>query len=244
MFNHAVRNLQDAIDKIEKADNEEAFKNSISAIHDYMIKIKVDSSYLKKLESLSFYMRNEFSERDNKIKLEEAKVRVKKFLFQLADQNENSEILLQILENFFFYLEAMWESTPHQKGGIKKEHLQTLKIANEYDVQLLLYAYLKPLFPNVRREVTEDTGYENVRVDLEINEDTVIEVKCSHPKMKWKRLIEEIEADMVHYSASNIYFYIYDKEKIIDNPEIFKSVYEKKIQGKNVKIVIVQPKML
>lgn len=31
--------------------------------------------------------------------------------------------------------------------------------------------------------------------------------------MKEKKLIEEIEADIVHYSARNLYFFIYDKEK-------------------------------
>lgn len=244
MFNYAVRNLQDAIDKIEKADSDDAFRNAISSIQDYMLKIKMASVYPQKLDSLSFYMKNAFSENDNKIKLEEAKGRVKKFLYSLAEQDENSEILLQILENFYLYLEAMWENTPHQKGGIKKEHLRSLKITNEYDVQFLLYAYLKPLFQNMRKEVSEDTGYENVRVDLKINEDTVIEIKCSRPKMQLKKLLEEIEADMVHYSASNIYFYVYDKEKIIDNPSIFITTYENRIPGKNVKIIIVQPRIL
>ena len=53
--------------------------------------------------------------------------------------------------------------------------------------------------------------------------------------MKLKKLVEEIEADMVHYGAENIYFLIYDKEKIIENPMVFKKTYEEKIKGKKYK---------
>ena len=35
---------------------------------------------------------------------------------------------------------------------------------------------------------------------------------------------------MVHYSAKNIYFFIYDKEKLIDNLCNFKSIYEEKMR--------------
>lgn len=60
----------------------------------------------------------------------------------------------------------------------------------------------------------------------------------------FKKLIEEIEADMVHYSAKNIYFFLYDKEKIIENPFNLKKAYEEKMKGKNIHIVIHQPKIL
>ena len=62
--------------------------------------------------------------------------------------------------------------------------------------------------------------------------------------MKVKKLLEEIEADIVHYSASNIYFFIYDKEKIIENPASMKSHLEKKIKEKRIHIIIHQPKRL
>lgn len=62
--------------------------------------------------------------------------------------------------------------------------------------------------------------------------------------MKLTKLIEEIEADMIHYSAENIYFFLYDKEKIIENPMVFKKSYEGKIKGKRVHIIIHQPKIL
>lgn len=41
----------------------------------------------------------------------------------------------------------------------------------------------------------------------------MIEIKCTRENMKLKKLTEEIEADIIHYSAKNIYFFLYDKEK-------------------------------
>ena len=49
---------------------------------------------------------------------------------------------------------------------------------------------------------------------------------------------------MIHYSEKNIYFFIYDKEKIIKEPQIFKKTYEKMVKEKNIHITIHQPKIL
>ncbi len=80
--------------------------------------------------------------------------------------------------------------------------------------------------------------------DILLDSDCVIEVKCSRDSMRIKNLTEEIEADMVHYSASEIYFFIYDKEKIIKDPANFKKTYESIIKEKKIHIVIHQPKKL
>ncbi len=92
--------------------------------------------------------------------------------------------------------------------------------------------------------MSEDTGYNTVRVDIVLDIKNVIEVKCTRKGMAQKKLIEEIEADMVHYSAKNIYFFIYDKEKIIENPLGFKNIYEKKVANKKIHIIIHQLKIL
>ena len=136
------------------------------------------------------------------------------------------------------------ERETHKKGGIQKNQLECLKIRNEYDVQHLLYAYLKPLYPMARLEVYEDTGYSTVRTDILLDSDNTIEVKCTRKGMALKKLVEEIEADMVHYSAKSICFFIYDKEKIIDNPYNFKETYEEKVKDKQIHIIIHQPKIL
>ena len=146
--------------------------------------------------------------------------------------------LVRVVDNYYLFLESLLERPPHKRGGIQKEHLSGLKIQNEYDVQHLLYAYLKPLYPLARAEVSEDTGYGTVRTDVFLDPEHVVEVKCTRSNMKQKKLIEEIEADMVHYSAEHIYFFIYDKEKIIENPQLFRNIYENKVKGKQIHIVI------
>ena len=176
--------------------------------------------------------------------MEAAKERVVQYLEDIIYDNTDDESLLKILENFYMFLEALLERVPDKRGGIQQEKLALLKIENEYDVQHLLYASIKSLYPMARIEVSEDSGYGTVRTDIFIDTEHVIEVKCTRKNMKLKKLVEEIEADMVHYGAENIYFLIYDKEKIIENPMVFKKTYEEKIKGKNIHIIIHQPKLL
>lgn len=153
-------------------------------------------------------------------------------------------IIIKILTNFYLFLENFLERSPHKSGGITAEQLEKLKIKNEYDIQHFLYAYVKPLYPLARKEVSEDTGYALVRTDIWLDSQNIIEVKCTRNGMKVKKLIEEIEADMVHYHAGNIYFFIYDKEKLIENPAVFQKTYEKRMDGKNIYVIIHQPKIL
>ena len=55
------------------------------------------------------------------------------------------------------------------------------------------------------------------------------------------KLTEEIEADIVHYKADYIFFYIYDKEKIIKDRHAFESNFNRSFDGKEVRIIILQP---
>ena len=181
------------------------------------------------------------------IELKKYKDRIEKYIRLLQNcnkENESNKLLLQILKNFDMFLHEFFRGKPHGKSSIDMDGLKKFQINNEYDLQYILYSYLKPIYPLCRMEVPEDTGYETVRTDIYINQGTVLETKCSRPSMSQKKLIEEIEADITHYGASNIFFYIYDKEKIIDNPELFKKIYENKIYEKNIYIEILQPKEL
>ena len=142
-------------------------------------------------------------------------------------------------------MEAFFEKEPHGRAGIDKKTLRSIAIQNEYDVQHILYALLKPLFPEARTEVPEDTGFSMVRTDIWIKElSAVIEIKCSRDSMTVKKLTEEIAADMVHYQAGHIFFFLYDKNKIIDNPYALKTTYQKMMDGKHIHIIIHQPKIL
>lgn len=51
---------------------------------------------------------------------------------------------------------------------------------------------------------------------------------------------ESIGADICHYNARNLFFFIYDKDNIIKNPEVFKATYTKVIDKKNIETYIVQ----
>lgn len=155
-----------------------------------------------------------------------------------------NDILSCVLNNFYEYLETLRERRLHGKATLSKFKLENIVIDNEYDIQFLLFAYLKPLFPKERLEVSEDTGYGTVRTDILIDKDTCIEVKCSRLSMNEKALESQIKEDMVHYKQKNIFFFIYDKDKIVRNPPAFKECYEEMMVGKNIYVVIHQPKKL
>lgn len=236
--------LPQVINRINHAENEEEFQNAVSSLKTYLKGIAINPESLLEVERRAYYLANNYSERDTKEKIEQAKRRVLQYIDELMVASSDNTMLMQILDNFYLFLEGLIEREPHKKGGIRKEQLELLKIKNEYDIQHLLFAYLRPLYPLARTEVSEDTGYSTVRVDIVLDSENVIEVKCTRKGMVKKRLIEEIEADMIHYSAKNIYFFIYDKEKIIDNPLNFRNTYERKISDKQIHIIIHQPKLL
>ena len=120
--------------------------------------------------------------------------------------------------------------------------MKKIQIENEYDLQHLLYAVIKPLYPDARREVSDDSGVGTVRSDIIIlSLNTIIEAKCTRTSTNLKKLTEEIEADIVHYKADYIFFYIYDKEKIIKDRHAFETNFNRSFDGKEVRIIILQP---
>lgn len=242
MFN--ANNLQNIIKSINEAQNDDEFGNAINKLKTYLKDIGIDTQYIFELEQQAFYMKNDYSDKDNADKRNGAKKKVFSYIEKIMSNGANYVNLANILENYYFFIEALLEREPDKRGGIKKEKLNGIKIENEYDVQFLLYAYLKPIYPMARAEVNDDTGYSTVRADIELDSNNVIEVKCTRDNMQRKKLVEEIEADMIHYNYANIYFFIYDKSKIIDNPSNFKSTYERKVNDKNIHIIIHQPKIL
>ena len=237
-------NLQNIIKDINEVQSDSEFGGAINRLKKYLKEAETDSKHIFELEQQAFYMKNDYSDKDNTDKRNEAKRKVLNYIEGIMSNKTNYDNLTNILENFYFFIEALLERAPDKRGGIQREELEKIKIKNEYDVQFLLYAYLKPIYPMARTEVSDDTGYNTVRVDIELNPNNVIEVKCTRDNMQCKKLVEEIEADMIHYNYENIYFFIYDKSKIIDNPSKFKSTYERKVNDKNVHIIIHQPKML
>ena len=169
---------------------------------------------------------------------------VKIGVHEYYEKEITNDVLYHVLENFYEYLEALRERKLHGKASLKKSTLENIEINNEYDIQFLLFAYLKPLFPRERLEVSEDMGCASVRTDILINEDTCIEIKCSGASMNEKSLREQISADMVQYNQKNIYFFIYDKYKAVKDPLVLKESYEKRMPDKNIYVIIHQSKNL
>ncbi|MEG1133814.1 MAG: hypothetical protein RSD87_05565 [Cellulosilyticaceae bacterium] len=214
------------------------------------------SEKIPKLNVMMHYRKNTFDEpgsRKNLIEvirkinvfLEVLDLEEKRYLTTGLDKSSALIVVKRILENFYLHIKTMYKDELHGSGTIQRNSLDTVTIGNEYDVQRILYAILKPIFPSARLEKIDDTGYGGIRYDIVIEEfDVVIEVKCSRGSMKEKKLTEEIGADMSHYKAAHLFFFIYDKNGIIKNPEAFKAAYTKKMDGKEIETYIVQPVIL
>lgn len=241
---HKIQNLEEAVECLQRADDRETYDNNVKMIRQYLKHTGANTQTIKEFEESAKYFPNEYSEQDTKKRIVKARERAITYLAEFADDENNDSILIQVLENYDLFWGNFVERKPHKSAGIKKEQLECLKIENEYDLQHILYAYLMPLFPEARTEVSEDTGYATVRPDIYLGSKHIIEVKCTRTLMREKKLMEEIEADITHYSAENIYFFIYDRAKIIQNIRVFKETYENITQEKNIHVIIHQPKNL
>lgn len=149
--------------EIRDASNPIDFAASLEKLKRYLDINPMPSVRFHEIKSLGFFMENEYSKKDNQKNLEDAKTRVLAYLEQNSNVCESSNLLLQVLDNFYLFLENLLERKPNAKAGIKEHDLKNLHISNEYDVQHLLYAYLKPIYPSARLEVSEDNGYRTFR---------------------------------------------------------------------------------
>lgn len=188
---------------------------------------------------------NKFSDTENVKKIDEALYKGKSYLRNLNTDiqldkylprvNHDSiekttavAIIRKILRNFYKHIKAMYQDEVHGNGKIKKEDLDKIKIGNEYDVQRILYSLIRPIFPNARLEVADDAGYNSVRYDIALHEyGIVIEVKCTRPTMTERKLTEELGADSFHYKADHLFLFIFDKEKLIENPDVFAKSFQR-----------------
>lgn len=236
------------IKELGRVDSVEQFEDFICRLNEMMQQEKVEAEIVQNVKVKAKYFDNKFSDastRENMIKAKESLM-----IYLRAALNEKcvspledtQNCLERYLKDFYLFLEAFKEVKPDKRATITVENLQAIKIENEYDLQHLLYAVLKPLHKDARKEVTEDSGIGAIRSDIKIASlNSIIEAKCTRKTMSLKKLTEELEADIVHYKADYIYFYIYDKEKIIKDKQNFEANFNKKFDGKKVAVVILQP---
>ncbi|TKH45853.1 hypothetical protein C1I60_05240 [Paenibacillus terrae] len=162
----------------------------------------------------------------------------------LIDLQSFHVIIRRIMRNFYKHIEEMYHKPVHGSGTIRQENLTRISLGNEYDVQRMLFSLIRPIFPEARVEISDDGGYKSVRYDIYLREyETVIEVKCSRPKMSERELTEQLGSDAFHYREKYVYFFIYDKDKIVDNVDAFCKTYHKslEIDGKQIETIIMQP---
>jgi len=165
----------------------------------------------------------------------------------LSEKSENKmdkpDVLESVLGNFGLYLKSMFLVEPENKATLKKAILQEIHIENEYDVQHIMYAVIKALYPSARREVNQDTGYGTVRYDIVIKEiDTVIEIKCTRKDHTENKLYKELAEDGYLYECSKLLVYVYDKHQKISDVGNFMKALErtKETAGKDVKVFVEQ----
>ena len=224
-----------------------------------------DDSLALKFEADTFYLENSFSKGNTKSEMTQATKRGVSFLQNviedvsndvyknkhLVDNNIPKQVAIvvirRLLLNFYKHIESMYQKPVHGNAKILKTDLDRIKIGNEYDVQRILYSIIVPIFPLARLEVTDDTGYNSVRYDICLDEyDIVIEIKCTRGSMSERTLTEELGSDIFHYQSKNLFFFIYDKEKIIRNVDAFTKVYTKQEESlnKNIETIVIQPIVL
>lgn len=135
----------------------------------------------------------------------------------------------------------MFLTKPENKSTLKKEILEQIEINNEYDVQHIMYAVIKTLYPSTRREVNQDTGYGTVRYDIVIQEiDTVIEIKCTRTDHSDSKLCRELGEDGYFYKCSRLIMYVYDKHQKIQDVGNFIKTLERTREngGKDVRVYV------
>lgn len=198
-------------------------------------------------KQLAMYQENEFSPSATEQSMKAAKERVLHFLAnkQFVKPELSKEVVLLLVEkwlkNFHFYMEELVERAPHGKATITQA-LQQIEIQNEYDIQHLLYSLIKPIFPQARTETVDDTGYGGIRYDIVIDDyDLTIETKCTREKMTERQLTEEIAADSFHYKKGHVFFFVYDRYKIIRNKTAFETAYSREENGKTLRTIVLQP---
>lgn len=235
--------LEEFIKRIQEIDNIEKYDEVTAELIQKLREEKYPEDFQKKIRANRKYIKNRFSDEATKEKMLESKEKVIECLFDFSiEEVGNNKNLASYLNNFYLFMEALCEKEPDKRATLTHGYLQKLKIENEYDLQHLLYAILKPLYPDIRKEVAADSGVGTIRSDLKIPSlETVIEAKCTRNSMNLKKLTEEIEADMVHYSEKCIIFFVYDKWKIIKDKQTYENHFNNVFDGKEIRMIIQQP---
>lgn len=240
--------LEDYIKELEEIVSIEEYEAFTHKLIQMLRTEKYDNEIIQRVRNIGKFVKNDFSDKAAMESMQKSKNNLIFYLENLLFEKQGNSLrtkckyLETYLNNFYLFLEAFKEIVPDKRASLTVENLKKITIENEYDLQHLLYAVLRPFYADIRKEVTEDSGVGAVRSDIKIPSlNAVIEAKCTRKSMKLKKLTEEIEADIVHYNADFIYFYIYDKEKLIKDRAAFGLHFNGVFDGKEVSVAVLQP---
>lgn len=130
-----------------------------------------------------------------------------------ANVDEVVQVVIQGLRR------AMHPLTYRRKGS------EQLRFSNEYDVQDLLHALLRPWVQDVRpEEYTPSYAGRSTRMDFYLPaHELVIETKCVRDRTHAKSVGDELLLDVAHYAthpgAKKLWCVVYDPEHLLTNPE-------------------------
>lgn len=235
----------------DHASLQQEYDNWCCEIKKYLKQEGFSEEIQQEMQIKMWYVTNEFSKEETRKSI----MRAIKAVIECLEENDRAQdrkkvtdreivLLEQILNNFYLYYRSMFQNPLHKKAALSMNDLKKIRIENEYDLQRMLYALLVPVFPMIRQEVESNNGYGGMRADLYLQEqDVIIETKCTRGSMNEKKLTEELGADGFHYQANIIFFFVYDKNNIIKNPDAFKAAFarEPEKNGKTIKVILLQP---
>ena len=146
----------------------------------------------------------------------------------------------KLLETLIFSLpRAMYPLKNRRQGA------SFLAFDNEYDVQDLLHAMLRPWINDIRpEEYTPSYAGSSTRIDFLLAEhDTVIEVKyvrdTAHAKAIGNELIIDIAHYKVHPSCKSLWIVIYDPKQLVRNPGGLTADLERATENIKVRVFVI-----
>jgi hypothetical protein len=235
--------VEDTQVKIESANSIAELKKTVDDYADYLYN-KGQKTLANDILKMVDIPINKFSKNAN----EEILDKTKKNIIRRISENEYYvcavDIVNTILDSFQRAEEMLFHKTAHGKcsESVRNVSDNAVTIENEYDLQHILYPFIYAVFPLARTEQYQDTGHSAIRKDIIIPEhDIVIEIKCTRKSMNESGLGDEIAADIIHYDNKYLFFYIYDRAGIIENPKAFANSYETQaINDKKIYIKIIK----
>lgn len=153
-----------------------------------------------------------------------------------ANPETVDEVVLVVIQGL---RRAMHPLTYRRKGA------ESMHFANEYDVQDLLHALLRPWVVDVRaEEYTPSYAGKSTRMDFYLPaHNLVIETKSVRDKSHAKSVGDELVLDIAHYAAhpgcKKLWCVVYDPEHFLSNPEGLKDLEgDHQRAGRNVKVKV------